>query len=67
MPADATTAPTVRRLLTVTDGELQQLAELLVDCVDGGVLRLFDAHVDGKPIAGTQFAARLRHQPILLT
>lgn len=36
MPADATTAPTVRRLLTVTDGELQQLAELLVDCVDGG-------------------------------
>lgn len=34
MPAD--TATTVRRLLTVTDGELRQLAELLVDCVDGG-------------------------------
>jgi GNAT superfamily N-acetyltransferase len=29
-------APTVRRLLVVTDAQQRQLAELLVDCVDGG-------------------------------
>lgn len=36
MPADATNAPSVRRLHSVTDGELRQLAELLMDCVEGG-------------------------------
>lgn len=40
---------------------------LFADCVDGRVLRLFDVRVDGKPLGDTQFAARLRHQPILLT
>src|ERR1700730_16106784 len=29
-------ANTVRRLLTVTDQQVQALAELLIDCVDGG-------------------------------
>ena len=29
-------APAVRRLATVTEQQLQQLAELLIDCVDGG-------------------------------
>lgn len=33
MPA---AAPTVRRLLTVTGAQQRQLAELLIDCVDGG-------------------------------
>ncbi len=36
------------------------------DCTDGGVLRLFDARIDGSPLADTQFAARLRHHSILL-
>lgn len=37
MPADTTTRPhRIRRLLTVTDTEVQALAELLIDCVDGG-------------------------------
>src|SRR3984893_3028657 len=29
-------ANTIRRLLTVTDEQIQALAELLIDCVDGG-------------------------------
>jgi GNAT superfamily N-acetyltransferase len=29
-------ASTIRRLLTVTDKEVRALAELLIDCVDGG-------------------------------
>ncbi len=33
---DATSSPTVRRLEAVTDSQLQALAELLVDCVEGG-------------------------------
>jgi methionyl-tRNA formyltransferase len=37
------------------------------DCADGGVLRLFDACVDGRPLLDTQLGARLRHHSILLT
>lgn len=33
---DATSSPTVRRLGAATDSQLQALAELLVDCVEGG-------------------------------
>lgn len=33
---DMTDAPSIRRLLTVTDAQVQALAELLVDSVDGG-------------------------------
>jgi len=40
---------------------------LLADCIDGGVLQLVDASVDGKAILGTQFGARLRHHSLLLT
>ncbi|MDP2793164.1 MAG: formyltransferase [Sulfurisoma sp.] len=40
---------------------------LLADCNDGGVLRLIDASVDGRPILDTQFGARLRHHSLLLT
>ena len=35
MPAESS-AHTIRRLKAVTDGQLQSLAELLIDCVDGG-------------------------------
>lgn len=40
---------------------------LLADCIDGRVLQLIDARVDGKSILGTQFGARLRHHSLLLT
>jgi len=40
---------------------------LLADCIDGTVLQLTDASVDGKSILGTQFGARLRHHSLLLT
>ena len=37
MPIDASAhAPGIRRLVTVTDAELHALAELLIDCVEGG-------------------------------
>lgn len=37
MPAPIDTPPaTVRRLLAATEAELQALADLLIDCVDGG-------------------------------
>lgn len=35
MPAESS-AHTIRRLKAVTDDQLQSLAELLIDCVDGG-------------------------------
>lgn len=40
---------------------------LLADCIDGSVLQLIDASIDGKAILGTQFGARLRHHSLLLT
>ncbi|MDO9115534.1 MAG: GNAT family N-acetyltransferase [Polaromonas sp.] len=35
MPAESS-SPSIRRLEAVTDGELQSLAGLLIDCVEGG-------------------------------
>jgi methionyl-tRNA formyltransferase len=40
---------------------------LYADCSDGAVLHLHDVRVDGKALADTQFAARLRHHSLLLT
>jgi len=40
---------------------------LYADCIDGRVLQLFDAQIDGKSLPGTQFGARLRHHSLLLT
>ena len=36
MSDTAFTAPRIRRLLTVSGAQAQGLAELLIDCVDGG-------------------------------
>ena len=41
--------------------------DLYADCIDGQVLQLFGAQVDGKAMLGTQFGARLRHHSLLLT
>jgi GNAT superfamily N-acetyltransferase len=35
-PPPTPSAPTIRRLFRATDAELQALAELLIDCVEGG-------------------------------
>ncbi len=36
MPAEATTPVRIRRLTAPTDAELQQLTDVLIDCVEGG-------------------------------
>ena len=58
---------TRRQARNATPAIYQDGAHLQADCVDGGVLRLFGVAVDGISVENTQFAARLRHHPILLT
>jgi methionyl-tRNA formyltransferase len=64
-------ARSLRRPLRAPRGASPKLyienGRLFADCIDGGVLQLIDASLDGKALLGTQFGARLSHHSLLLT